>query len=114
MAPYFSIIQDVLYEEMEWWHMEVEYKFNIDLMYRPSNERYSEGGNMKPHNSYPYPPLSEHSIPKMHMDGYQSTMPPVYEYLQNNSFDYMPPNNNPGPPENFDRGYPPPNWRDPS
>jgi hypothetical protein len=86
-------------------------------MYRQSNERYSEGGNMKPHSSYPYPPPSEHSAPKMHMDNnYQSTMPPVYDYLpNNNSFDYMPSNSG-LPPENFDRGYPlpPPSWRDPS
>lgn len=70
---------------------------------------------MKPHNNYPYPPPSEHSVPKMHMDNYQPTMPPVYDFMpNNNSFDYMPPNNNGGPPDNFDRGYPPPSWRDPS
>jgi len=51
----------------------------------------------------------------MHMDNYQPTMPPVYDFMpNNNSFDYMPPNNNGGPPDNFDRGYPPPSWRDPS
>lgn len=83
-------------------------------MYRPSNERYSESGNPKPHNTYSYPP-TEHSLPKMHSDAYQSTMPPLYDYMQNNSaFDYLPPSSAPGISDNFDRSYPPPTWRDPS
>lgn len=89
-------------------------------MYRPSNERYSEGGNIKNHGNFGFPPPGEHSMPKMHLDNYQSTLPPNYEYLQNNnSYDFMPTGNNSGPPpvpDNFDRSYPipPPNWRDPS
>jgi hypothetical protein len=75
--------------------------FVIFEMYRPSNERYSEG-TMKP--TYPYPP--EHSLPKPHPDHY-SSLPPHYYEPQNNGFEY-PPNNN--PPDNYDRSYPPPVW----
>jgi hypothetical protein len=68
------------------------------LMYRPSNERYSEG-NMKP-NNYPYPP--EHSLPKPHPDPYASV--PLY-YEPQNPYEYP---HNPNPPtENYDRPYPP-------
>lgn len=65
-------------------------------MYRQSNERYSEGGNM-PMPPYP-PPVPHHSMPKMHGEGsFPPPVPPIYyEPLPN--YDYPPP-----PPDNYDQ-----------
>lgn len=53
-------------------------------------------------NSYP-PPPPHHSLPKMHLEGFPSAIPPpmYYDPVQNpNNYEYLPPNANPIPPPN--------------
>jgi hypothetical protein len=80
------------------------------LMYRPSNERYSDNNPMSGLGSYP--PQPHHDLAKMHshIDTNYQSLPMFYDNPQPN-YEYIPPpNNNPPPPENYDPRYPP--WRD--